>query len=213
MNRGTVVLDWGCGEALAAERIADLCDTVLLYDPAKSTRDRLYHLHGTHPGVRILDDQAVDTLAEDSIDLVIVNSVVQYLTPQQLGAALALFARALKTSGKLLLGDVIVPGTPLLHHVRTFLRFAMGHGFLVDAMVGLVSTYKSPYTRLQRDLGLAAYTDEEVTALFRQHGFAVERLARNIAVSTCRSSYVGRKSPATYESQRAPSAPCARVAT
>ena len=36
-----VVLDWGCGDALAANELAQTCRTLLLYDRADTTRRRL----------------------------------------------------------------------------------------------------------------------------------------------------------------------------
>jgi ubiquinone/menaquinone biosynthesis C-methylase UbiE len=191
---GSVVLDWGCGDALAAERIADLCGgTVLLYDPANSTRERLRRLHGTHPRIRVLDDAAMSSVAPDTVDLVVVNSVIQYLQEQQLAGALTLFHRVLRPGGALLLGDVIAPGTPTLRHVTTFLKFASTRGFLLPAAIGLASTYVSPYRRLQRDVGLAAYAPDQMIAMLRRHAFVADQLPRNIAVSPHRSAYVARK--------------------
>jgi SAM-dependent methyltransferase len=191
---GSVVVDWGCGDALAAERIADVCSgTVLLYDPANSTRERLHRLHGMHPRIRILDDLAADSLAPDTIDLVIVNSVIQYLTEAQLDRSLAWFHSVLKPTGTLLLGDVISPGTPGLRHVTTFLGFALRRGFLLVAIAGLAQTFVSSYRKLQKQLGLAAYAPGQMVAKLERFGFTAERLARNIAVSPHRSSYLGRK--------------------
>jgi ubiquinone/menaquinone biosynthesis C-methylase UbiE len=203
---GRVVLDWGCGDALAAERIADVSGAVLLYDPATSTRNRLHQLHGACPRVRILDDSAADALAANSIDLVIVNSVIQYLTRQQLAKALTWFHHVLKPGGELLLGDVISPGTPTLRHVTTFLRFAMRRGFLLPAAVGLASIFVSPYRKLQREVGLAVFAPGQTVEMLTQHGFAAERLPSNIAVSSYRSSYIARKPPWSSEHASARSA-------
>jgi SAM-dependent methyltransferase len=191
--RDGVVLDWGCGEALAAERIADICGELLLHDGAPSTRERLHRLHDAHPRIRILDDAALGGLAPASIDLVIVNSVIQYLGEQDLARALDLFATLLKPGGSLLLGDVITPGTPMTRHVTTFLGFALRRGFLPAALVGLAPTSASPYRRLQREIGLKSYAPAEMIALLRQHGFVAERLAANIAVSRHRAAYLARK--------------------
>jgi SAM-dependent methyltransferase len=192
-GRDGVVLDWGCGEALAAERMAEIAGTVLLYDAAASTRERLRELHGAHPRVHILDDDALSGLAIGSIDLVIVNSVIQYLGKQDLAAALTLLSGLLKPGRALLVGDVITPGTPTLRHVTMFLGFALRRGFLLAAMAGLARTSASPYRRLQREIGLAAYAPDEMIALLAQHGFAAEKLAANIAVSRHRASYLARK--------------------
>jgi SAM-dependent methyltransferase len=194
LRPGGVVLDWGCGDALAAQRMADIAGTVLLYDGAPSTRERLRPLHATRPGIHILDDAGLGQLPSGSVDLVIVNSVIQYLGEQELAQALTRFAQLLKTDGALLIGDVITPGTPMLHHVATFLGFALRSGFLPAAVVGLVRTSASPYRRLQREVGLKSYAPTEMITLLSQHGFTARRLAANIAVSRHRAAYLARKS-------------------
>ena len=52
-NRRGVVLDWGCGDALAADRIAERCNMVFLYDAAKSARARLRRRYDNHARIRI----------------------------------------------------------------------------------------------------------------------------------------------------------------
>ena len=118
-----VVLDWGCGDALAANDLAQSCRTLLLYDRADSTRSRLLANYAGSPKVRVIDDVELDAVAPASVDLIIVNSVVQYLDRRQFSDALRLFHRLLKSDGKLLLGDIIAPDTPLRrprHHLPAF---------------------------------------------------------------------------------------------
>lgn len=191
-----VVLDWGCGDALAAAELAQTCRTLLLYDRAAGTRSRLLSNHADSPRVRVLDDAELEAVAPASVDLIIVNSVVQYLDRRQITDALRLFHRLLKSDGTLLLGDIIAPDTALIGHVTTFLRFAWRNGFLVAALVGLARNFVSPYRQLRRDAGYACYTEMQMLGLLEANGFVGERLASNIAVSQLRSSYLARKSSA-----------------
>jgi SAM-dependent methyltransferase len=192
-DRNTVVLDWGCGDALAAPQIAELDRTMLLYDAAPAVRDRLRERYGNSARIRVLDEAGLDVLAGSSVDLVIVNSVIQYLSQQQLGVALATFHRLLRPGGAVLIGDVIGPGTGNLHHATTFLHFAWQRGFLLSAIGGLALTFVSPYRSLQSGVGLAAFTPAQIVQSLSQHGFAAEQLPRNIAVSQYRSSYLAHK--------------------
>ena len=102
----------------------------------------------------------------------------------------------MKSDGKLLLGDIIAPDTPLVGHVTTFLRFAWQNGFFVAAIFGLARNFVSPYRKLRRDAGYACYTQMQMLGLLDDNGFVGERLASNIAVSELRSSYLARKSGA-----------------
>jgi SAM-dependent methyltransferase len=191
-----VVLDWGCGDALAANDLAQTCRTLLLYDRADSTRRRLLSHYAGSPKIRVLDDAELGAAPPASVDLIIVNSVVQYLNRRQFVDALQLFQRLLKSDGKLLLGDIVAPDTPLVGHVTTFLRFAWLNGFFVAAIFGLARNFVSPYRKLRRDSGYACYTQTQLLGLLDENGFVGERLASNIAVSELRSSYLARKSSA-----------------
>jgi SAM-dependent methyltransferase len=188
-----VVLDWGCGDALAADDLAQTCRTLLLYDRADGTRRRLLSHYADSPKIRVLDDAELDAISPASVDLIVVNSVVQYLDRRQFSDALRRFHRLLKSDGKLLLGDIIAPDTPLLGHVATFLRFAWQNGFFVAAVIGLARNFISPYRRLRRDAGYACYTAGEMLDLLDENGFVGERLTSNIAVSQLRSSYLARR--------------------
>jgi SAM-dependent methyltransferase len=192
-DRNTVVLDWGCGDALAAPQVAELGRTILLYDAAPAVRERLLERYGNSARIRVLDEAGLDLLAGSTVDLVIVNSVIQYLSQQELGDALAMFHRLLRPGGALLIGDVIGPSTGNLRHVATFLHFAWKRGFLLSAICGLALTFASPYRTLQRDVGLAAFTPAQIIRSLSQHGFAADQLSRNIAVSQHRSSYLAHK--------------------
>jgi SAM-dependent methyltransferase len=190
---GAVVLDWGCGDALAADDLAKTCRTLLLYDRADTTRRRLLAAYAGRPNIRVLDEAALDAAVAASVDLIVVNSVVQYLDRRQFDEALRLFHRLLKADGKLLIGDIIAPDTALVGHVGTFLRFAWQNGFFAAAVMGLARNFISPYRRLRRDAGYACYTASEMLGVLSENGFVGERLPSNIAVSQLRSSYLASK--------------------
>src|SRR5580704_11912255 len=78
-----VVLDWGCGDALAANDLAQTCRTLLLYDRADTTRRRLLSNYAGSPKIRVIDDAELNAVASASIDLIVVNSVVHYLDRRQ----------------------------------------------------------------------------------------------------------------------------------
>src|SRR5271166_758180 len=57
-----VVLDWGCGESLAAHRIAQSCGKLLLFDLAENIRTRLRQRYDSQGKISILDPPAFDAL-------------------------------------------------------------------------------------------------------------------------------------------------------
>jgi SAM-dependent methyltransferase len=189
------ILDWGCGEALCALRMATPGVHVLLYDGAEAIRERLHARLDGQERVRVLDDAMLAVMPEESVDLILIISVVQYLNRQQLQDTLRRLRALLKPGGALLLGDVIEPHTPVLKDVGNLLRFAHEDGFLVAALLGLGSTFVSPYRRLRRQLGFSRYTPDEVESILRSEGFSVRRLADNNAPSRHRRSFLANKEP------------------
>lgn len=189
----TRVLDWGCGDAFAAEKMAQVCGTVVLFDAAETTRCRLRERFARQPRIEIIDEHQLHATPDALIDFVIVNSVVQYLSREQFIQALHLFHRLLKSNGSLLLGDIIEPRTTMVKHITTFLRFAYQNNFFWSAAFGLLRNFLSSYRRLRRNTGYACYTIDDISSLLRECGFVAKRLPHNVAVSQHRTSYLARK--------------------
>lgn len=190
---GGTVLDYGCGDALAAEALAERAGALLLYDAAPAVRDRLRQRFAKHPRVRVLDDADLSALAADSVDLILVVSVLQYIPAAELPHLITRWRTLLKPGGRLLIGDVVQPDTPLYRDVASQLRMAARHGFLLPAVVGIGRLAMSDYRLLRHRAGFAAYRPEEVVTLLADGGLAPERLARNIGPTAHRASFVGRK--------------------
>ena len=113
---------------------------------------------------------------EKSVDLVVMNSVAQYMTPDELDSAFAVIRRLLKPGGRLVLGDILRPEVGMGRDVLALLKFAATHGFLKDALYGLVSTALSDYRQLRTRVGLQRYGEDEMIAKLAAAGFY--RLAR-----------------------------------
>ena len=126
----------------------------------------------------------------DSIDLVVMNSVAQYMTPQELDTAFDVIHRLLKPSGRFVLGDILRPEVGMGRDVIALLRFAATHGFLRDALVGLASTALSDYRQLRTRIGLQRYREDEMIAKFAAAGFTATRAPRNIGHNPWRMTFV-----------------------
>src|SRR5881397_1855373 len=91
-----VVLDYACGEALSAARVAEACGTLILAEPAPGVRGRLIARFAPNTRIRVRSLDDLRNMKENSIDLAVMNSVLQYMTPAELDAALAVIRRLLK---------------------------------------------------------------------------------------------------------------------
>src|SRR6201985_1361583 len=107
--RDAVVLDYSCGEALSAAKVADACGMLILAEPAPGVRGRLIARFAPNTKIRVRSLEDVRKMAEQSIDLVVMNSVTQYMTPEELDAAFAIIRRLLKPGGRLLGGGGLRP--------------------------------------------------------------------------------------------------------
>src|SRR3978361_2174279 len=132
-----VVLDYACGEALSAARVAEACGKLFLAEPAPGVRGRLIARFAPNTKIRVRSLDDLRNMEEKSIDLVVRTSVAQYMTPEELDSALAVVRRLLKPGGRLVLGDILRPEVGMAKDVLALLKFAGRHGFIEDAFYGL----------------------------------------------------------------------------
>jgi ubiquinone/menaquinone biosynthesis C-methylase UbiE len=187
-----VVLDYACGEALAAAKVAGACSTLFLAEPAPGVRGRLIARFAPNTKIRVRSLDELRSMTEKSIDLVVMNSVAQYMTPDELDSALAVVRRLLKPSGRLVLGDILRPNVGMAVDVLALLRFAAKCGFLKDALIGLLSTALSDYRQLRTRLGLQRYSEKDMVAKLAKAGFSASRASFNIGHNPWRMTFVAR---------------------
>ena len=187
-----VVLDYACGEALSAARVADACGKLYLAEPAPGVRGRLIARFAPNTKIRVRSLEDLRKMDEKSIDLAVMNSVAQYMTPVELDLAFATIRRLLKPGGKLVLGDILRPEVGMPKDVIALLRFAASHGFLRDALIGLVSTALSDYRQLRAKVGLQRYSETEMVAKLAASGFSASRAHVNIGHNPWRMTFVAR---------------------
>jgi ubiquinone/menaquinone biosynthesis C-methylase UbiE len=191
-SREAVVLDYSCGEALLAARVADACGMLILAEPAPGVRGRLIARFGPNTKIRIRSLDDLRKMQEKSVDLVVMNSVAQYMMPAEFDSALAVIRRLLKPTGRLVIGDILRPDVGMFRDVFALLRFAATHGFLKDALIGLISTALSDYRQLRSRVGLQRYSESEITAKLAAAGFTATRAHRNIGHNPWRMTFVAR---------------------
>jgi ubiquinone/menaquinone biosynthesis C-methylase UbiE len=192
-----VVLDYACGEALSAAQVADACGKLILAEPAPGVRGRLIARFAPNPKIRVRSLDDLRNMKEKSVDLAVMNSVAQYMTPDELDSALAAIRRLLKPGGRLILGDILRPEVGMGRDVLALLRFALTHGFLKDALIGLVSTALSDYRQLRSRVGLQRYGETEMIAKLAAAGFTASRAHLNIGHNPWRMTFVARHALAT----------------
>jgi SAM-dependent methyltransferase len=185
------VLDFGCGEARSADELLPRCRKLWLCDGAPAIRARLSARFLGEPQIIICEPEEIEhRLEEASLDMIVLNSVMQYLDRPSFQALLAQFARKLKPGGTIILGDVISPDQNALNDVMALLRFAFQGGFFFAALKSLALMALSDYRRLRDDIGLTLYSEAEITALCAQAGLVCARKSRNIGHNQGRMTFI-----------------------
>jgi ubiquinone/menaquinone biosynthesis C-methylase UbiE len=188
------VLDHGCGEAIHADAVASVCGKLYLCESAPLLRAQLSARFINRSHVSVIAPETLDIgIPDDSVDLVTLISVAQYLSRYELNEALHLWLAKLKPGGKLVIGDVIPPDVGMVTDTRALLSFAFSGGFLMAAVAGLIRTAFSDYRKLREKLGLSMYEAGAMELLIAKAGFADVRQIDNIGHNPARMTFVATK--------------------
>lgn len=192
-RRDAHVLDYGCGEALCADRVAAAAGALLLAEAGPVMRQRLKTLFADDPAITVISTDDAAVLPQGSLDMVILHSVSQYLPRDGFARKAAMFHGLLAPGGVLLVGDVVPPRASVVADAVALLRFGWRDGFFLAAAAGLVRTFFSDYRRLRSRLGLTRYDEAEMTAALSTAGFAVTRAPVNAGHLSTRMTFLARK--------------------
>jgi SAM-dependent methyltransferase len=199
------VLDHGCGEALFADRVARHCAHLYLCDGAPLVRDRLNQRFGGHKRLTILAPEQLDHIPDGSLDLIVVNSLLQYLSLEELRGLLPIWRDLLKPEGRLILADVIPHDVSPITDAKALLSLAWQGGFLKSALLGLGRTAFSEYREIREEVGLSQYAEDEIEEILEDAGFTARRMVRNMGHNQARMTFEARPLAPPPEDQPTPS--------
>lgn len=187
------VVDYGCGEALSAHLVAGACARLYLCDSSPNTRLRLAERTAGVANVEVISPEQYACLEPGTIDVIVANSVVQYLSPMQLSHFLALSRDRLSPLGHLFLADVIPRDVGPVQDATELLKFAAANGFLIAAATGLVRSFFSSYRHVRQALGLLQFDEAEILSILKQAGFPARRHRPNIGHNARRMTFVASR--------------------
>jgi SAM-dependent methyltransferase len=187
-----MVMDYGCGEALHADIVAAVARHLILVEAPPGVVAGLRAHFAENPKIEVWTADELAQCPAASLDLVVLHSVAQYLTPGALDTLLVQFRRLLRPNGHLVVGDVIPPHLSAVADALALLRFAAAHKFLGAAVLGLMRTLLSDYTRLRKTLGLSHYDEATMLRKLQAAGFAGKRMPTNIGHSQARMTFLAR---------------------
>jgi SAM-dependent methyltransferase len=185
-----VMLDYGCGDALFASRVAEATGRLILCEPAPNVRAALAGRFAGNGKIAVRKPEDIAAMAPQSLDAIVMHSVSQYLPEAELDALIALFRRLLKTGSVLVLGDVIPRRRTAVADAIALLHFGADEGFYWAALRALFRTRFSSYWGLRKSLGLSRYSEDKMIAKLEAAGFSAIRARTNIGHNAGRMTFV-----------------------
>lgn len=155
------VLDFGCGHGLVAVLLAPLVAEVRLWDPSENMRTIAGRNTAELTNVTFCDLSGGPgaAVSEGDLDLIVVNSVVQYMPAEELTAWLRTWTSMLAPRGQVVLSDLVPSDLSRITDVLDLLRIGAGQRSPLGAArraLGGLSRYwwtrrTVPLTRVDQD--------------------------------------------------------------
>lgn len=187
-----VVMDYGCGEATSAALVAEACQHLTLVEAAPNVRAALRERYASNPKMSVMTPDEAAATPNGSVDMIVLHSVAQYLTGEELDAMMATFRRLLKPTGIFVLGDIVPPQMASVWAALSLLKFGAANGFFWAAVGGLIRILVSDYFTLKKTHGLSHYTEAAALAKLRAAGFAPRRAGHNIGHNQHRMTFLSK---------------------
>ena len=186
------VLDFGCGEATHADRVAARVGGLWLCEAASRVRDNLRARFRQLANLKVIGpDELSDDAGRHRSNLIVANSVAQYLTREELDGLLRTWRRLLAPDGRLVLADVVPPGVSPISDALALLRYA-GEQRLSDRRLPRASCARCcrPTAASARSSASRPTRSSEITERIDAAGFRTERLPFNFEHQPARISFV-----------------------
>jgi SAM-dependent methyltransferase len=188
---GTTVLDYGGGFGFVTATLAPSVGHVSHWDPAANARSIAQRVTADLPNVAVLEHppEPAGHGTETGFDLLLVNSVVQYMTPATLKESLRRWNALLAAGGRLVLSDLVLPSTTTLSDTIDLLRFGARHGAAIRAAGEAVGGV-GRYLRMRRRLPLHTLDPEMLERECHDIGCQVTYLSSNLTHFSRRATVV-----------------------
>jgi cyclopropane fatty-acyl-phospholipid synthase-like methyltransferase len=136
LNPNAHVLDFGCGFGFVAELVAPKVGQISLWDTSANMRRRARLKLAGHKNIRFLDLSEPQPISRDlKFDLIIVNSVVQYMSLEQFAACLVMWRTMLASGGRIVVSDLIPLNHSSMCDIVDLLKFSIRRNVLGNALL------------------------------------------------------------------------------
>lgn len=170
------VLDFGCGYGFVAELLSPRVGEVWLWDAAEGMRRWAAERLASCPNVKRID---LATTTDVRFDLILVNSVVQYMSPDEFVWWLGRWRGLLAPGGKVVISDLSDPNHRSLSDVLSLLSFSLRRGYFFQAIRNVLRERKR-YQQTVNACPLLRVGREELTRLAAEASLSVRFLPCNL---------------------------------
>ena len=180
LNRNVRVLDFGCGFGFVAKMLAPKVGKVFLWDTSVNMRRRARLNLADHHNIGFVDLSEPQAIARElNFDLIIVNSVVQYMSLEQFAACLVMWRTMLAAGGRIVVSDLIPHDYNSVADVVDLLKFSIRRNVLGSALLQVFRDLGS-YWMTRHNFPLARIGLEELRQRGNAAGLVVSWLPRNL---------------------------------
>jgi len=184
LRKSDCVLDFGCGFGHVAQLLAPQVGQVFFWDASSTMRLNATHRTARLPNVRLCDlsgmpERRPQAHERGAFDVILVNSVVQYITRDATTAWLVRWREMLAPGGTLVLSDLILPDQKGLSDLIDVVRIGRRLG---SPLAATWHAFGNPvrYWRTRHRAPLTCLDREELDRLAARAGLSVAVLPRNL---------------------------------
>jgi SAM-dependent methyltransferase len=175
---GMRVLDFGCGYGFVAEGLAPRVGSLWLWDAAPSMREHARRRLSGASHVHVIDEVA--EAPDGGFDLILVNSVIQYMTEAEFLDRLRDWRGRLAPGGRVVVSDLIPPRHSTLADLFALAAFSVRRGYAIRAARCILAERRR-YAAMTRARPLYCVGEADLRRLAAMARLDVEVLPRNLS--------------------------------
>ena len=181
------VLDFGCGLGFVSELLASEVGSLFFWDYSENMLETAKVRLASTSNAQAIDLSGHNQGLTADFDLIVVNSVIQYMSEDDFSVWLACWRGMLNEGGTLVISDVILPQPAFLTEVFDSIIFSAREGFLIRTLSKNFKQY-SRYLKARSQAPMTRYSKEEFSKRVEDSGLAVCFQPKNLTYRTNRFS-------------------------
>jgi len=185
-NSRARILDFGCGPGYLALMLGGTAAKVYAFDQSKGMRDSATARTRSMANVTVVDHLNEETV--EPLDYVVANSVLQYMTMDEVRETLNNLRNLLRSEGEIILSDVLGEPLDAKKEVFDLLLRALLRGYFIAQFWRFFSLFFSNYSRVSKTTSLTVFKPQALAELAKSCGFEFELLDQNLVGSRQRYS-------------------------